>query len=153
MIPRENTSIRSSTFDYNASRDIEDPPPALMPATFLKIGQTSTFTVTYSNPCPSLCPSAPPLILDHPILKHIIGPYPPTPEDLANISYGSSISDLHIASDGSYYKETGGAGHSWLFATQAGKIISSGPGAPFEHLSFPYTFPYTKYQYKRTLQY
>jgi len=102
-----------------------------MPATFLKIGQSSKFTIIYSTPCPRPSPLASPPILDHPTLKHIVGPYPPTPMDLANISYGSSTGNLWIASDSSSHKENKGAGHSWLSATQTGKIISSGPGAPF----------------------
>jgi hypothetical protein len=35
------------------------------------------------------------------------------------------------ASDGSYHRKTGRAGHGWLFATWTGRIITSGPDAPF----------------------
>jgi hypothetical protein len=110
-------SLGSSTFDFNTAREIEDPPSHLSPATFIKIGQSSKFTVKHGGPYPQPVHTAFPQIFDNPTLRHIVGPYPPT--------------YLRIASNGSYFWGNGGLGHSWLFATRAGRIICSGPGAPF----------------------
>jgi hypothetical protein len=112
-------------------RETNDPPSALIPATFLQIGKSSKFTLKYGDAFINPLPQDSTSIIDNPIFKHLIGPYPPSSTDLAHTSYRSSIHDLRLASDGSYYRENGGAGHSWLFATRSGRIISSGPGAPF----------------------
>jgi hypothetical protein len=58
-----NNSLRSSTFNFNTAREIEDPPPHLSPVTFIKIGQSSKFTVKYGDPYPQPVHTASPQYL------------------------------------------------------------------------------------------
>ncbi len=72
-----------------------------------------------------------PPLFNHPTLKHIIGLHPPSEIDLQNISYGASIDNLRIATDGSYFPETGAAAHSLVLTQGSGKQLCSSPGAPY----------------------
>jgi hypothetical protein len=62
---------------------------------------------------------------------HLVGPLPPSKTDLSNIAYGASIEELRASCNGSYFLESGAAGHSWVFARKDGKLLCSGPGSPY----------------------
>lgn len=44
--------------------------------------------------------------------------------DLNNISYGISIQDIIVTTDGLYYPDSGNAAHSWVFARRNGELLS-----------------------------
>jgi hypothetical protein len=53
------------------------------------------------------------------------------------ISYGSSVNDIHIASDGFFYPKNENAGHSWIFASWDGEFFCSVPGSSYGNLMTP----------------
>jgi len=99
-------------FNANPAKEVNPLTSALLPAT-VTYSRSPIFTIQYGPTLYTQKKDHMTTIFQNVLVQHIIGPYPPTITELHNISYGLSISDIIIASDGSYYPDSGNAGHSW----------------------------------------
>lgn len=129
--------LRGGTYDSNSFSPSDPPPSAAHPITLVHMRNSSKFSIQIGpalSPAVRQSPSAP---SSNHAWQQIVGPFPPADNELRIISHCASTNDLRIATDGSFFPETGATAHSWVFAKQCGKQLCTGPGALYGKDMYP----------------